>query len=125
MPCLVLFTEPDSRDAVILRIPHWEESDVWKFLEGVCDTIDECSKVKDPTERLLALKDSLTSYPARIRHEIGHLSGKLESYVRAEPVKVIVTALSIIVALSTASIIPIGATGVVFMKDFIKILKSA
>jgi hypothetical protein len=95
LPCLVLFTEPDSKSAVILRIPDWEESDVWKFLEGVCDTIDKCSKLEDPAERLLALEGSLTSYTARIRRDLGHLGDKLESYVRAKPVKVIVTGLSI------------------------------
>lgn len=125
MPCLVLFTSPEAKRAAVLRIPDWSEADIWKFLEVVCDTIDECAREPDPEARLVLLQRSLTSFPARAKARLGHLAAEAEAYIRANPVKVAVMTLSFVVALATASVIPLGAGGVAFLKDIIGILKSA
>jgi hypothetical protein len=125
MPCLALFTSPEAKRAAILRVPDWSDEDVWKFLEAACDTIDECAGEPDPELRLAALQSSLTSFPARAKSKLGHVAAKAEAYVSANPVRVAITTLSIVIALSTASIIPIGAVGITFMKDIAGILKSA
>jgi hypothetical protein len=125
MPCLVLFTSPEAKRAAILRVPDWSDEDVWKFLEAVCDTIDECARKPDPELRLAALQSSLTSFSARTKSKLGHLAAKAEAYVGANPVRVAITTISIVIASSTASFIPIGAAGITFMKDIAGILKSA
>jgi hypothetical protein len=124
MPCLALFTAPEAKRAAILRVPTWSDEDVWTFLEAVCDTIDECAGEPDPELRLAVLQSSLTSFSARAKSKLGHLATKAEAYVSANPAKVAITTISIVIAFSTASIIPIGAVGITFMRDIAGILKS-
>ncbi len=124
MPCLALFTSAEAKRAAIVRIPDWNEQDLWNFLRAVCDIIDECAIEPKPEARLTLIKGSLTSFPARAKQNFAHLAGKAEAYFRAHPVKVAITTVSILISLSTANVLPIGAAGISIMKDAVDILKS-
>lgn len=124
MPCLALFTAPDAQRAVILRIPDWSNDDVWTYLKAVFDTIDKCARLADPEARFDALRHSLTSFPARAKTILGHLTTRATDYVREHPIKVMASTMSVIIALANASLIPIGAAGIIFMKDILGIVKS-
>jgi hypothetical protein len=125
MPCLTLFTSLNAKRAVILPIPDWSNYYVWKYLKAVFDTIDECASLTDPEARFIALERSLNSFPARAKATLGHFATKTADYVKEHPIAVVATSVSVVIALATASVIPIGAAGIVFMKDILKILKSA
>ncbi len=108
LPCLVLFTELDKPEAVLRPLPAWDPDDLYRLLLGLIDDVRDCCA--SPKEaRLECLKNKLSSPGAKTLSYLAHYAGECTEYVKKHPAQIVGTTLSFILALSTNSVLPLGA----------------
>jgi hypothetical protein len=108
LPCLVLFTNLQKRDAVVRSLPNWDADSLYRLLLGMLEDVRECTE--QPADlRLECLRDSLTSPRARALDCLGHIRDRAIDYLKKHPAEVVVTTISIVMALGTAQVLPLSA----------------
>jgi hypothetical protein len=121
LPCLVLFTDPMERKAVIRLLPKWDVESLYQLFIYMVEAIDECSDC--PKERRLeCLRKSLTSPSARTIAYFGYFKRKALDYLRKHPAKAFVTTASLVAALGTGSILPLAPGALEVLKALKKAL---
>lgn len=115
LPCLALFTKPDSKEAVIRSIPNWDTDSLYRFLVSQIEAIQDCCSSPDD-DRLECLRGSLTSLGVRAKASLGHYVEKALDYVKQHPVQVASASISVVVALATANVLPLTGTGLAVLK---------
>jgi hypothetical protein len=115
LPCLVLFTDLQSKEAVVRSIPDWDEDAVYRFLMAQFDAVRECCG-KPQEERLACLRDSIGSPSAKARSYLGHIAEKTAHYVKEHPATVMMTTVNLAVALGTGNVIPMTGTALGALK---------
>ena len=115
LPCLVLFTDLESKQAVVRSIPNWDADAVYRFLMAQFDAVREC-RGGSPEERLACLRDSIGSPSAKARSYLGHVAEKAAQFVKEHPATVMMTTVNLAVALSTANVIPMSGTALGALK---------
>jgi hypothetical protein len=108
LPCIVVFTDAQERRAVVRSVPQWTPDELFVFLCGVLDAIED-SLGLPPGERLGALARSLTGAGPRWKAALGHLVGRATAYVTENPAKVVTTVISAVLALTGAGVLPLSA----------------
>ena len=116
LPCVVVFTDLQDRRAVVRRLPEWSEKDLYDLLCALVDVMVAGADVA-PEHRLEWLRDELTSPGARARATLGHLFDKTHEFLRRHPAVVASTAISLVVALATANVLPLSASALAALKE--------
>ncbi len=118
LPCLALFTDPESRRAVIRTIPRWDTASLYKLLAGMFWTVRECSEREDigPEERLELLREALTSPGTVVRDYSAYFSEQAIKYLKEHPVEVASAACNVTLAILTANILPLSPTIISLLK---------
>lgn len=121
LPCLVVFTNPDTPKAVIRNIPNWEVDYLYKFIKGVLWTIRECSEAQDKSddERLELLEETLKYPTADAEAYYDYAKDRVLDYIKKNPAEIIKTGFSFVAALATGNLLPLSDTAI----KIIKILK--
>jgi hypothetical protein len=115
LPCLVLFTDPLERRAVVRPLPDWDPESLYRLFVGICETVQECADLP-PAERLAALQRGLSAPGARFRAALGHAAERALAYLRQNPAHVAATAIGVVLALASGNVLPLGATVVGVLK---------
>jgi hypothetical protein len=127
LPCLVLFTDPEKRQAIVRPIPNWDKSSLYELLKGIITVVQEASE-KPEAERLEWLRKELTSPSARFLTAAGHVGSRALDYFKQHPALVTSTAISVVLGLSGAGLFTLPAVAVSVLnvvKDTISGTKSA
>jgi len=111
LPCLVLFTDPEDRTAVVRPIPDWDKDSLFGLLKAIAATVQESAS--EPREqRLEFLRRELTSPGARFKATAGHLASKAIAYFKEHPATVTSTAISVVLGLSGAGLFTLPAVAI-------------
>lgn len=116
LPCLILFTDPEERRAVVRPIPDWDVDSLYQFVVGIAETVHE-SYESPLAERLEFLRKRLTSPTARTRAYLGHVKSKAVDYMKKNPAKVAVTTASLLLSLSTANVLPLAPAFIAVLSE--------
>jgi hypothetical protein len=122
LPCLVLFTDLDSKNAVVRSIPDWDADAIYRFLMAQFESVSACCS-KPPEERLECLRGSVGSATDRLRTYMGHYADSAWTYVKEHPTSIALTTVSLTVALANASVLPLTGTALIVLnvvKDALK-----
>ncbi len=111
LPCLVLFTDAEKREAVVRPIPNWDKNALYELLKGIVAVVQEAGE-KPKKERLAWLEKELTSPSARFLAAAGHVGTQALDYFRQHPAQVVSTTLSAVLALSGAGLFTLPAVAV-------------
>lgn len=115
LPCLVLFTDPMKRKAMVRPLPKWDVESFYQLFVCMVEAIYECTDVPLAL-RLDCLRKSLTSPSARTRAYFGYSTTKALDYLRKNPAKAVVTTASLVAALGTGTILPLAPGALAVMK---------
>ena len=117
LPCLVLFTDPKDRKAIIRTIPaDWDIEGLHQLFVGIIETVHECYDV--PKEaRLEFLRKSLTSPTVRAKAYLAYMADKAMTYMKNNPAKVITTTAGVVLALGTGSILPLAPSAIAVLME--------
>ena len=115
LPCLVLFTDPVKRNAVIVSIPNWDVDSLYRFFTGMVEAIKECYKLQ-PDKRLECIRSSLASPNAKILSQLDHMKDMTAEYLKQNPAQTIITTVSFVLALATANVLPLSLSIVSILK---------
>ena len=123
-PFLVLFTDPDSRRAVVRTLPKWDPESLHELLAGIFEAVVRCCSEPSPAKRLTCLERSLTSPTARGLTLFRHVRARAAEMFLEHPAMVVGTTASFILALANASVLPLaGIPGVMAVLEEIKALR--
>ncbi len=109
LPCLALFTDLESRQAVVRSIPDWEVDAIYRFLMAQFEAVGDCC-ARGPEERLACLQGSVGSMSGKLRTYMGHYAENTWQYLKEHPTRVAATSVSLVVALATGHVIPLTGT---------------
>lgn len=115
LPCLVLFTNADKREALVRSLPSWDADDLFQLLKNIFSVVRECAELVDEAERLERLR-SLTSTSAVILDHLDHIKDEAAEYIEKNPTKVVTTAISFVLALASGHVIALGSAAVTILK---------
>lgn len=116
LPCLVLFSDLNDRRAVVRPLPAWPTQDLFALLNGLIDQITECAQLPAP-DRLEALATALTTPSAKMKTSFGRLANRSVDYLRSHPATVVITAISVVLALGSASVLPLSIGMIAALKE--------
>lgn len=106
LPCLVLFTDPESKEAVVRSIPDWDADTIYRFLMAQFEAVRSCC-AQPPEERLACLRDSVGSTSEKLHTYMGHYAETAWHYLKEHPTTVALTTVNLLVGLATANVIPL------------------
>lgn len=115
LPCLVLFTDPDKREALVRPLPSWDADDLFQLLKNIFTVVRDCAEEEDEAERLERLR-SLTSKSAAILTHLEHIKDEAVAYIEKNPTKVVTTVISFALALASGNVIALGPAAVTILK---------
>ncbi len=127
LPCLVLFTDIEVREAVVRPIPNWDKESLFTLLKGIVGVVQDSAQIpKD--ERLAWLAKELTSPGARFLADAKRAGTMARDYFMQHPAQVVTTALSVVLGLSGAGLFalpPVATEVLKFIKDTMSGTKQA
>lgn len=115
LPCLVLFTDLESKEAVVRPIPDWDSDAIYHFLMAQFELVRSCC-AQPPEERLACLRDSVGSNSEKLRTYMGHFAETAWQYLNEHPTTVALTTVNLLIALATANVIPLTGTALATLK---------
>jgi hypothetical protein len=107
LPCLVLFTDPEARKAIIRPIPDWDVDSLYQLFIGISEAAREASE-QPKDNRLQFLEQELTSFSGRAGAYLGYVKEKTAKYVKKHPAKVVATTIGVALALATGNVLPLA-----------------
>ena len=115
LPCLVLFTALDSKEAVVRSIPNWDAEAIYRFLMAQFEAVADCCN-RPPEDRLTCLRGSVGSMSGKLQTYMGHYAGDAWQYLKEHPTTVALTSVNLLVALGTGNVIPLTGTALAALK---------
>ncbi|MDD2462980.1 MAG: hypothetical protein PHI97_03215 [Desulfobulbus sp.] len=115
LPCLVLFTDLESKQAVVRPIPDWDADTLYRFLMAQFDAVRSCC-AQPLEERLACLKASVGSTGGKLHTYTEHFAETAWHYLKEHPTTVAMTTVNLLVALATANVIPLTGKTLAILK---------
>lgn len=109
LPCLVLFTSLQSKEAVMRSIPDWDADAIYRFLRTQFEAVRGCRDRPDD-ERLACVRDAMGSTGETLRTYMGHYAETTWQFLREHPATIVLTTVNLLVALGTGNVIPLTGT---------------
>jgi len=107
LPCLVLFTDLEKREAVVRSLPNWDEESLYALLMGMLQSVRECAD-RPQDERLQCLRAALTAPGPRAAALFGHLADTALHYLHEHPAQAALTSLSFVLSLASGNVLALS-----------------
>jgi hypothetical protein len=116
LPCLLLYTNPRERTAVVRSIPDWDATSLYPLLEDMLGIVRLTAAEPDPAKRLETLRESLTSPSTIFVAHLGHAKDKTVAFLKANPALLFTTTINFVLALVSGGAISLGAGATAVLK---------
>lgn len=125
LPCLVLYTDPGEKQAVVRSLPPWDVKSLYRLLKNLLEATRQCTAQVDEEERLMCLADSLTSPSVVILDNLDYVKDKALGYIKEHPAEILKTTASFALALVSGNVIALGPSAVAILEKIKELSESS